>query len=62
MIALYEFKTRQGQRSRIDTSGVEPALNLTLSGDVHWVGGWGINVRRRQGAGLHDREPRSSRT
>ncbi len=28
-----------------DTSGHEPALNLTLSGDVTWVGGWGINVK-----------------
>ena len=24
---------------------IEPALNLTLSGDVTWVGGWGINVK-----------------
>jgi hypothetical protein len=29
-----------------DTSGHEPALNLTLSGDVTWVGGWGINIKR----------------
>jgi hypothetical protein len=28
-----------------DTSGSEPALNLTMSGDVTWVGGWGINVK-----------------
>ena len=28
-----------------DTSGVEPAVNLTLSGDVNWVGGWGIEHR-----------------
>ena len=28
-----------------DTSGHEPALNLTMSGDVTWVGGWGINVK-----------------
>ena len=24
---------------------VEPALNLTMSGDVTWVGGWGLNVK-----------------
>ena len=43
-IAKYEFKTGMGAIA-YDTSGVEPALNLTLSGDVTWVGGWGINVR-----------------
>ena len=43
-IAKYEFKTGMGSIA-YDTSGHEPALNLTLSGDVQWVGGWGINVR-----------------
>jgi hypothetical protein len=44
MIGLWEFKTGRGSVA-YDTSGVEPALNLNLSGDVTWVGGWGINVR-----------------
>jgi Concanavalin A-like lectin/glucanases superfamily len=43
-IAKYEFKTGMGNIA-YDTSGLEPALNLTLSGDVTWVGGWGINVK-----------------
>jgi mono/diheme cytochrome c family protein len=43
-IAKYEFKTGTGNIA-YDTSGHEPALNLTLSGDVTWVGGWGINVK-----------------
>ena len=43
-IAKWEFKTGTGATA-FDTSGVEPAINLTLSGDVAWVGGWGINVR-----------------
>ena len=43
-IAKWEFKTGSGGTA-FDTSGVEPALNLTLSGDVTWVGGWGINVK-----------------
>jgi hypothetical protein len=43
-IAKYEFKTGMGAIA-YDTSGVEPALNLTLSGDITWVGGWGVNVR-----------------
>jgi hypothetical protein len=43
-IAKYEFKTGMGAIA-YDTSGLEPALNLTLSGDVQWVGGWGINVK-----------------
>lgn len=41
MIAKYEFKTGGGTTA-YDTSGVEPALNLTLSGNYDWVGGWGI--------------------
>jgi len=43
-IAKYEFKTGMGSII-YDTSGSEPALNLTMSGDVTWVGGWGINVK-----------------
>ncbi|MGC4028396.1 MAG: LamG domain-containing protein [Steroidobacteraceae bacterium] len=43
-IAKYEFKTGTGT-TIFDTSGVEPALNLTMSGATEWVGGWGINVK-----------------
>jgi len=43
VIALYEFKTGQGGIA-YDTSGIEPALNLTLSGNVSWVGGYGIEI------------------
>jgi len=41
VIALYEFKTGSGSTT-FDTSGVDPALDLNLIGDVNWVGGWGI--------------------
>ena len=41
VIALYEFKTGTGN-TIFDTSGIEPSLNLTLSGDYSWVGGWGV--------------------
>jgi mono/diheme cytochrome c family protein len=61
LIGLWEFKTGSGTVA-YDTSGVEPALNLNLSGDVSWVGGWGINIRRGKAQGstsasrkLHDR-------
>jgi hypothetical protein len=60
VIGLWEFKTGSGTVA-YDTSGVEPALNLNLSGDVTWVGGWGINVRSGKAQGstassrkLHD--------
>jgi hypothetical protein len=51
-IAKWEFKTGQSCGQSIagpcatayDTSGVDPAIDLTLSGNVVWVGGWGINV------------------
>ncbi|MGB5102171.1 MAG: LamG domain-containing protein [Steroidobacteraceae bacterium] len=60
VVGLWEFKTGNGSVA-YDTSGVEPALNLNLSGDVTWVGGWGINVRSGKAQGstgasrkLHD--------
>ena len=43
LIALYQFQTGSGQIA-YDTSGVQPELDLTLSGNVTWVGGWGINI------------------
>jgi hypothetical protein len=50
VIGLWEFKTGHGSVA-FDTSGVEPALNLNLSGDVAWMGGWGINVRSGKAQG-----------
>ena len=50
VIGLWEFKTGRGNVA-YDTSGVEPALNLTLTGDVNWVGGWGIDVRSGKAQG-----------
>lgn len=59
-IALWEFKTGQGTTT-FDTSGVEPAINLTLYGDVQWFGGWGITINDGKAQGttaasrkLHD--------
>jgi hypothetical protein len=43
VIAKYEFRTGSGNTA-FDTSGVEPALDLTLSGGVNWVGGFGIQL------------------
>jgi len=43
-IAKYEFKTGSGS-TIFDTSGVEPALNLSMSGTIEWMGGWGVNVK-----------------
>ncbi len=42
-IAMWEFKEGSGSTA-FDTSGVQPAINLTLSGNIAWVGGWGINI------------------
>ncbi len=49
-IALWEFKAGLGTTA-FDTSGVEPAINLQLSGDVRWVGGWGIDIRSGKAQG-----------
>ena len=43
MIARYFFKEGTGSVAN-DTSGVDPAANLTLSGAVAWSGGWGLSV------------------
>ena len=42
-IALWEFKSGNGLVA-YDTSGVDPAIDLNLSGDVTWFGGWGITI------------------
>ncbi|MGB6307256.1 MAG: LamG domain-containing protein [Steroidobacteraceae bacterium] len=42
-IAKYEFETGTGYVA-YDTSGIDPAADLTISGNVTWAGGWGINV------------------
>lgn len=42
-IAKYQFKDLIDDQI-IDTSAVEPQLNLLASGDVTYMGGWGINI------------------
>ena len=42
IIALYQFKTGEGNIA-YDTSGVSPAANLALTGDIDWLGSWGIS-------------------
>ncbi|MFQ5548207.1 MAG: LamG domain-containing protein [Woeseia sp.] len=49
-IALWEFKTGQGPTA-FDTSGVEPAIDLTLSGDTEWFGGWGVTINNGKAQG-----------
>jgi len=43
LVAKYMFETGQGGTA-YDTSGVTPAADLTLSGNVTWAGGWGITL------------------
>lgn len=43
LIAIWEFKTNGGGTA-FDTSGIEPAIDLTLSGSYTWIGGYGINL------------------
>jgi hypothetical protein len=42
VIARWMFKEGTGPTA-FDTSGVDPSLDLTLAGDVSWVGGWGLS-------------------
>jgi hypothetical protein len=43
LVAKYMFQTGSGSTA-YDTSGVTPAADLSLSGNVSWVGGWGIMI------------------
>lgn len=43
LIGKWEFKTGTGNTA-FDTSGIEPSLDLTLSGQFNWVGGWGVQL------------------
>jgi len=49
IIAKWEFKEGTGATAD-DTSGVDPALNLTLTGDYSWLGGWGVSFGPNGGA------------
>lgn len=42
IVALYQFKTGSGNTA-YDTSGISPAANLTLTGNVEWLGSWGLS-------------------
>jgi len=42
-IALWEFKTGNGLVA-FDSSGVDPAVDLNLSPEVAWYGGWGVTL------------------
>lgn len=56
-IAKWEFKTGSGNTA-FDTSGVDPALDLTLSGEYNWVGGYGIQLQdgKAQGSTTNSRK------
>jgi cytochrome c553 len=41
-IGKWEFKEGTGSIA-YDTSGVDPGMDLTLSGNTAWVGGWGVS-------------------
>lgn len=60
-IALYEFKTGSGTTA-YDTSGVNPAIDLALSGDVEWLDSWGIKLNggKAQGATATSRKLHST--
>jgi len=51
VIAKYEFKTGSGQIA-FDTSGVAPALDLTLSDGVNWIAGQGIDITDPNAKGI----------
>ncbi len=48
-IAKWQFQEGSGTTA-YDTSGVDPAMNLTLNGNVAWAGGWGVTL---SGAGQY---------
>lgn len=57
LIALYQFKTGSGSTA-FDTSGIQPSLDLTLSGAYEWLGAWGVkfNGGKAQGSTASSRK------
>ena len=43
LISIWEFKANTGLTA-FDTAGIEPAVNLTLSGSVQWLGAFGLDL------------------
>ncbi|BFM05897.1 LamG domain-containing protein [Halioxenophilus aromaticivorans] len=41
-VAIWDFSTGEGSVA-YDKTGIEPALNLSLSGDVQWLGAYGLS-------------------
>jgi hypothetical protein len=50
-IAFWEFKRGSGLIA-YDTSGIDPAIDLNLSQEVTWYGGWGITTNGGRAQGL----------
>src|SRR5207248_5331614 len=49
LVAKYTFQTGSGSTA-YDPSGVTPAADLSLSGNVSWVVGWGIDIGPAMGS------------
>ncbi len=58
LVALWQFKTGAGSVA-VDTSAVEPAIDMNMSGDYSWVGGWGVQFR---GDGMNPAKAQSTTT
>lgn len=50
VIAKWEFREGTGSTSA-DTSGVQPEIPLTLSGDYSWLSGWGVRFNNGKAQG-----------
>ena len=61
IVALYEFKTGSGVVA-FDTSGVDPALDLNISGNVEWVGSWGLRINDGKAQGITSASAKLRRT
>ena len=42
-MAIWEFKSGDPGQFAFDTSGIDPAVDLRLTGSVTWLGGYGLN-------------------
>jgi hypothetical protein len=54
LVALWEFKEPPGTRIANDTSGIDPAIDLQLSGDTDFIGGWGLRIGDGKAQALTD--------
>lgn len=60
-IALWDFKKGADEKVIYDVSGVSPAVNLAMAGDIEWIGGQGVSCNQNAVNGVAQATPAASK-